>query len=535
MRIHVRLLVVGCLLYCSVFAKAQSIESQADVRVALEQIVISANFDTLDKNISRASLLAVAEEKRKQFPDLVSYSQLLEIKDSLTSHLRKNGYKFHIVKLPVQKLSRGYVTFSVISVTLDDVSLGNSTAINDNAILSEFDGLLNQPVYQPNIDTALAALRTNPLLKVFAYYSRGEAQNSVRLNIKLKPRRDFINTLSFDNYGSRAIGEERLLMQTQWLNPTSAMDKLNLTLLFSNGDEINTFGYLSYLRPIWGLDHRIRLSASNNVFQLGDELATLDLNGDVTILGAHFEKDLANTESFSNTITVNHEQRETSYTGFLEDELSESSTLNSLNFKVSRNKSRNTRHHFVGTYARGSSEKGQNSERSFDLAKLNYKLVITPESLLNTRLASRLIFDFRSQYTEENVSSFDQFSLTGVNGVRAFRPGQFAVDKGYLLKAEWHLSKLVKRKSSNWLLTPFVSLDVAQGEKLDETGAVLERGEISGIATGISVNHKSGFSSKLSFASTINKDVSIISSSNQSNSQRELENSGALFEMLYRW
>ena len=510
-------------------------DPQQALRIPLRQIVISADFDALGRTITQEKLLTIAQQKRRTLPEYVSYADLLEIKDLLTRYMRDQGYKFHLAKLPAQKLSRGYVSYSITTVTLDEVSIKNTTKIKDKTIRKSFEDLLKQPLYQPDIDSALAPLQDNPLLKVFAYYSRGRASNSVRLNIKAEPKRDFQFSTGIDNYGTSSIGEQRLLAQVQWQNPSLAMDKLDLTLLVSNGEQLNTYGQISYLRPILGIDNRVRLSASNNVFQLGESLATLELDGDATILSASFERDITPQSSYKQTLSILGESRETKYGGFLQEDLNESSSLTELKWQLNRSQNPAVRHYASLSYAQGNVELGQQVEREFSRVRLNYNSIITPTNMLSSKFASQFVFSLRSQFAPERVSSFDQFALTGISAVRALQPGQYSVDTGYLVKGEWRLPRLLSFGQNAWRVMPFLSFDYGQGEKLDQDGEELETGALTGLATGAILSHKSGLTSKLTLASAIANEIDIADTESTGPDTRELDSSGVLFELLYRW
>lgn len=529
-------LLVLALTNAELLAAQDNSVTQRELRIPLRQIAISADFGALGETISQRTLLSIANNKRRELPKSVSYNDLLSIKDAITDYMREQGYKFHVARLPVQELSKGNVSFSIVAVTLDEVTLKNKSKIGDEVFKRGFENELKKPLYQPRIDQVLSQLRSNSLVEVFAYYSRGSTENSIRLNINVTPKRQLVGSIGVDNYGTASVGEERMMLQAQWQNPTLAMDQLSAVVLVSNGDsELNTFGYLAYQRPIFGLRNRVRLSASNNVFELGDSLATLELAGDASIFSFSAERDIKQSSSSKQTVAVKTESRSTEYEGILSDDLSETSSLTELKWQLNHSKTPAVRHYAFVTYAQGDTEFGMADVRKFSYSKVGYQLSYYPNTLAKGRGASQFIFSLRHQQASEKLSSFDQLSLAGIGGVRALAPGQFSVDSGTLLRLDWRLPRLFARADQRrWRFVPFFTFDIADGQKIDESGDTIEQAGLTGLGTGLMLSHTSGFSAKASIASALQSEVEF-ETTNNSNNTRELNTSGVLFEMLYRW
>ena len=408
--------------------------------------------------------------------------------------MRKRGYKFHYAVVPVQQMRHGLVNIHIKEVSLGDVHIINRSSASAGFVKSMFKPLLGKPLYQPDIDKAIAQLKALPEISAFAYYSRGSEPDSIRLNIKLDQQERFQGQLGMDNFGSSATGEARLLAQAQWLSPTGRFDRLSGGLLVADGEaEANTYGYLVYRAPLRAnLKHHVTVSASNNVFGVGGDFNSLELNGDATNARLAYDYSFARSVSSEQKLIFSAETKENDLESEVDDpiiEQDEHADLYGVTWLWNQNIGRTASQHLSIGYFQGEFSVDSQIDEPLEYSKfsLNYQLNVTEGNLAEDRFFSRWLLALRGQMADSRVSSFDQVALTGAYGQRSLKPGIFSADVGGVATTEWHFPNLfgAPKAEQNWRLEPFWLLDYAQGDKLDIAGEVIDSASLLGTGLGI--------------------------------------------------
>lgn len=482
------------------------------------------------RGLTSKELVQAMSLARKSYPRYMSLEQLHSLADKMTLFYRDKGFKFHTVYLPPQKTKSGFIQFEVIEAKLGDIQVIGK-GIDNNTIKSVFSTYLNQPLYQPDIDYAVLALKNQTGIDAVAYYSRGINTGEVRLNVKAK--QDIWDAyFQVDNYGSKSTGEHRLTTGVNWYSPSGRLDKLSLGVMAANGDpDANLFGYLNYQLPLWNLDNLISINISNNLFSVGQDFASLELDGDARIVQVRFDHQLSRSWLSQQNLGALLAIKSTDYDSVFKDpslerdETSESLALN-WNYTHQTDSGRfQQKWNIAAMSGRYEIDSVIDEPENFSKVNIfaNFKQYFGSG---NSRLSSIVNFSMRGQYSKTALPSFEKFLLTGAYGVRSLQPGFFAGDVGGIISLDWYFTRLIQIEPQRKLsVIPLIFIDVAHGEKLDIEGEVFDSATVSGIGFGLEVALKRNWSARL-FAST--------EIDQKTDSGLELDSKGFFLQMNYR-
>lgn len=386
----------------------------------------------------------------------LAYSDLEDIAAELTRFYRQNGLFLAQVQIPAQDVKNGIVTFSVQEGVLGQISVHDSEKYSENRLAAAFSNQQGQLVSHRNVEESLYLLNDLPALNVTGYFSPGDNPGETRLNLKVRDESSWRLVTRMDNHGSTFTGDNRIFTAVDWFNPLGIGDELTLGYLRSAGnnnfdsDFGSNLGQFKYSLPLFDPRTRLQISADYNEFVLHDAedpnnfINLLDIHGINEAYSLSVDHKFRRSRDFNITgsISATEKQSEISAAialpdegdhviggevGFYLDKLSGGAIpmLNVVNAKIQYGTFQN----FVEP------ERGEDFEK---FAAETSSLLFLPMPFTNTK--SRLIMKSRWQYSETSLPAFEQFSLSGANGVRAFDVRDFSADQAGLISAEWYLS-----------------------------------------------------------------------------------------------
>lgn len=463
-----------------------------------------------ERGVLARELVDTLVAARDRYPLRMSLDEINSVADAATRYYRDHGYKFHSVIVPPQKPEQGLIEFDVVVATLGDVQVVRGDGVSAEAAAAVFKPYLGKPLYQPDIDSALLALKAQAATDAVAYYSRGSKPGEVRINIKLV-QKTLAMDARLDNYGSESTGEERLLLKADWFSPLDRFDQLSAGVMAASGDETNLYGFVDYRAPLWHLDHTVSLSLSNNQFGLGEEFADLEFDGDARIAELGYQYALSRKLESRQQLSLTGSYKTTDYDSIFKDptlEQDESATGLQLGWSWQYQPLRGAHSgQLAVALAGGDYEVDGLTDGSEPYAKTQfsgqYQLGLGQSG---QRSASVLASSLRGQYAQDNLPSFEKLMLSGAYGARAFAPGFFAADSGALLTLQWQFPWLLGRPG-NFTLAPFLFADAAYGEKLSVDGLAIDRARLAAAGAGIDVFWGDNWYAQLLAAGNLQDDV----------------------------
>ena len=384
----------------------------------------------------------------------LTYADLEEIAAELTRFYREQGLFLAQVQIPAQEVKDGVVTFSVREGILGQISVTGNERYSERRLSQPFENQIGSLVNHEDVEESLYLLNDLPSLNINGYFSPGDNPGETRLNLKVRDSSSWQIVSRYDNHGSAFTGDQRVYTSFDWGNPLGIGDELTLAYLKSTdgesfaGDLGSDLGQFRYSLPVFGARTRLQLTADYNQFNLYDSknknnaINNLEIEGINKNFGVSVDHKFIRSREFNITGTFGLTKKESEIEaritlpdpgddvsgaemGLYFDRLSDG-MIPMLNVV-------NTRFQY-GEF---------NNEIDLERDAEFYKFAADTSSLLFipslfSDNKSRLIVKTRSQYSESSLPSFEQFSLGGANGVRAFDVRDFSADQAAVISAEWY-------------------------------------------------------------------------------------------------
>lgn len=383
----------------------------------------------------------------------LTYADLEEIAAELTRYYRQQGLFLAQVQIPAQEVKDGIVTLTVQEGILGQVEVHDNEKYSAKRLASAFSGQRGKLVNHDSIEETLYLLNDYPSLNITGYFSPGDNPGETRLNLKVRDESSWNLVTRMDNHGSLFTGDDRIFTSLNWLNPLGFGDALRIGYLKSSGNDRwdsefgSDLGQLEYSIPVFGPRTRIQISADYNEFTVHDAenpanlINLLDIQGVNESYALSVEHKLKRSRDFNITASMSATDKKTEINARIElpedhviggevgvymDSLSAGSVpmLNMVNAKIQYGEFQSV----------VEPERGNTFEK---FAADTSSLLFLPMPFSEGK--TRLLLKSRWQYSENALPSFEQFSLGGANGVRAFDVRDFSADQAAMLIAEWYL------------------------------------------------------------------------------------------------
>jgi hemolysin activation/secretion protein len=457
------------------YMKEDDIFASGYIRTDLEELADYLNkVEAIDniKNLSGKDLQQLNNMMRKQNAKRgVSYADLEEITNKLTLYYRSKGLFLAQVLIPAQEVVNGIIMLTVQEGILGDVVVENNEDYSVKLLKEAFKRNIDELVSHTKMEEGLYLLNDLPSLNVTGYFLAGDDPGETILNLKVTEDASWNMTTRADNHGSTFTGDNRISTSLEWQNPSGKGDALTISYLKSNSVENfdNDFGsdlgQFKYSIPVFGLRTRFEISAVYNQFKLADQsdesnsINLLEIEGVNKTYAISLDHKFSRSRAFNMSAAVSITDKETELEAIIEidtgehvrggevafsiDALSQSvQMLNMLNFKVQ-----------FGEHQNEVDEARSNNFYKFALD--TNSLIFVPLPFTDSK--SRLIMKWRVQYSNEALPAFEQLSLGGANGVRAYNVRDFSGDQAALLSVEWYFN-----------MPEVINVNVWGGKRLNE-------------------------------------------------------------------
>jgi hemolysin activation/secretion protein len=425
------------------------------------------------------------QRRRAAYPAAMSVGELNALADGLTLWLRAQGYVFHAVYLPPQTLVKGQVHLAVQEGVLAQVEVFNGCSQKPESYREPFAALLGQVLYAPAVERQLAALRAQGGCQVVAFYSRGVKPGEARLNLKLAPSPRQALALRLDNHGSPVTGEHRLTAQWQRQPLSGRFDTLALALLHSPEAGGATYGSLGYSLPSADLMYQTDASLSTHSYAVGGTFAPLDLRGEARSAGLGITRHWYAWDRPAGQVRAGLFERRSHLSSGFSQSLDKDERSRGLSLGGSASVP------FAGVVLEGAAELSygqflqepeQADLRAFE--KLTWELSARGQGG-NRPWQPQWQVQWRGQWALAALPSLEGMPLSGPEAVRAIEAGQLSVDRGWLARGELHWPLRRQAAPGAWQLTPYVFLDLAEGEGLDPAGSRVARTQAQAAGLGL--------------------------------------------------
>jgi hemolysin activation/secretion protein len=464
-----------------------------------EEPALRFRVDTIDISLLRAypeyglgieALEDALKTFRAKYPPGVTLEELQLLGDDFTQLYRSHGLKFHSVYLPPQKLLDRYtVSLALLEATLGDVHVRGSDEELNSTIDDMFADEVGRALYQPAIDQLVLGLKAQFGVETFSYYSRGRELGQMRLNIKAEKTKSGYVGLRYDNFGTESTGEERVTVFASGHSLLREFDSFSVAAQQAVDGEQNIFGTMTYTFPFISLDHSLGLSVSNNVFDVGGEFSSLEIEGDALLSSVRYAYIPIRRADQKQELSLSLNHKTSDYENvFRSSTITQDETVTSadLTWALSyRPIASSWSYGLFLTATGGEYELGELGDaESFSKYRAS-QLFEWSFGSPSQRLFNTFRWQLKGQYSEDKLPSFEKLAMSGVYGIRDFKAGYFSADRGAITSLEWWWPGILGFGSKNFQFTPFMYGDYGFGEQLDIKGGYLTSVELNGAGLGL--------------------------------------------------
>ncbi|HEX3636310.1 MAG TPA: ShlB/FhaC/HecB family hemolysin secretion/activation protein [Paraburkholderia sp.] len=270
----------------------------------LKGITLKGN-DTIPTDV----LLAPVRDK---IGTQIGFADLTAIASRITQVYRERGYVLAQVLVPAQDVSSGNVELSVLEGRVGHVRLdiAAGTPIRENLLRARVAQIpVGTPLQQHDLERTMLLLSDLPGIVVTSSIEAGEEPGTVDLTINVAPTKRLTFAVDLDNYGATSSGTWRLGTLARLNSPFMLGDNLDIRLLAA--ERLDTFyGRVGYEAPVNAQGTRVGVAVSRLNYALGKEFASLDAQGEATVVDFTVTHPLLRTRSQNLLARVNFEYRD---------------------------------------------------------------------------------------------------------------------------------------------------------------------------------------------------------------------------------
>ena len=467
-------------------------------KVVVNQFQLRAE-DVQPEVIDQTKVAAILDRQRQAHSDGFTIGQLQQVANEVTQYYRQQGFILAQAYIPQQDVENGLVTVSVLTGRLGAVSAEKNTRYSETLLVESLEYPRGASLQQQEMETALLRLNDLPGLKASGIFRPGSNVGEADLIINVQEEKAFDGYVLADNYGVDTTGKERLLANVNWNNPMGNGDRLTVTALQTFDPSDSFYGGIRYETPLFSSAFTLGAQYNNNDYSIGQSgFNVLDLEGDteqysvygrysitrsrlsnssvlVSLSSKKAELDFGNTQLGEDQLTVlqvGYNFDSTDSSGINRAAVSASKGFDDWLGSMDNNGDNNSlRLDADGNYAGG------------DFTKLNANYTRVQSLFTNHYLLMR----FEGQYSDDVLTSLEQYAMGGPNSVRAYPVSEYLRDSAFFTSIEWVMNApgfadQPAFGGRNWgeMLQFSVFIDYANGE-LNNAPAILDDDvEISG-------------------------------------------------------
>ena len=380
----------------------------------------------------------------------LDFEGLNDAATKVRAYHRERGYFLAQAYLPQQAIRDGSVEIAVIEGRVGHVELQRRPATR----LAEWllAGILNAHlksgdiITETGLEKPLLLINDLPTAAVTSEIRPSQTVGAADLRVNVDRGVGLFNGyIDLDNHGSRFTGAYRIGANLNVNNPLTIGDQLTVRG-FTSDDQMN-FGRLAYLVPVgfWGT--RVGASVSKFDYELGEEFASLEANGDGLVKSVYAFHPLYRTRNTNLIGQIAYEDKR------LHDRRTEDVPIVESRFidSLKAGGVGDFRDGFLGgglnafslTYTHGdvkiaptalfaSDQSANGLKTAGTFRKWNYDF----KRLNRITDNASVLLAFSGQQASKNLASAEKMSLGGPNGVRAYPVGEATGDSGNMITGE---------------------------------------------------------------------------------------------------
>jgi hemolysin activation/secretion protein len=391
--------------------------------------------------LTRASAAGIEAALRRYTGADRSFQDLRDAVEEVKSLLATQGFPLAHVYLPEQELRDGIVEIAVLEGRLGRVLVETSPGVRvgEAAIRRYTDQLrVGEVITIAEVERVLFLLRDLFGIDVRSEFRTGTERGTADLVVRAIPAKRIDAVVELDNAGARFTGEYRATAGIRLNSPFGLGDSLSARFIVSLNGRMR-IGLLSYAAPVGVHGTKLGASVTGVDYRIDPSAVGVDIRGDgyvATVFGLHPIVRSRNLNLFAQA-SVDAKRFQENVGGFETDR-----SIDLLQVSLGGDATDRLLGGGINAFSfglgAGTVERPYNGlrvpttiDRSFERLTIGFsrlQQLPVPRTLLLMRYAGQL--------TRSNLDPYEQFSLGGPQGVRAFPVAEAPGDRGHLLTLE---------------------------------------------------------------------------------------------------
>ncbi|MDD3055441.1 MAG: ShlB/FhaC/HecB family hemolysin secretion/activation protein [Aliarcobacter sp.] len=509
------------------------IDDKSGKKILVKNIAFDGNNHILNDELN--SLLAQYKNKELNFADMQNVASVV------TKLYRDKGYFVARAYVPKQNIQENsnVLKISVIEGSYGEFKLINNSNVNDSIVQGMLDDAKarDNVVSTDTLERSMLIINDTPGVMVTkADVKPGKEVGSSDFVIETAPTALYDGYVVGDNAGSKFTGKNRLMAGVNLNSPLNLGDKLSVSGLISNGENIKNYK-VGYEIPLMsnGLKGQTSYSRTDyNLVKMGQTTPDGIYDGNTSTIEAGISYPIIRTRMENLNFTTLYSNKELK--DYYVEALNKNREINSVKLGLDYIKN----HTLLGFdssskietfYTLGKLDIKDETSKNQDKAGVNNQGTY---SKVNVNLGNQTQFNptyslntnVKTQYAlnNKNLDGSEDFTLGGMEGVKVFSDGEQSVENAIMFNAEFQI-KLPEIQTLNHKIGFFY--DVATGDMSNsDKDTQFKRRTLQDVGIGYYTNYKNAFT-KLQVARVIgNEDIE---SENVGDSSRILFQAGLTF------
>lgn len=204
--------------------------------------------------------------QRLQRSQGLTIGQLQLVANAVTQYYHEHGYFLARAVIPAQTVESGVIDIQVLEGRLGDVQVEGNESYSAQWLKAPFADLQGELITVQTVETALLTLKNYPGLDAYGVFRPGSDVGQADIVINVQSEEWYSAYVRADNHGTLFTGKARLLADFVWNNPISGADELGITALKTFDPDNALYGQLRYSRALPDPSYRVGVELNRNTF-----------------------------------------------------------------------------------------------------------------------------------------------------------------------------------------------------------------------------------------------------------------------------
>lgn len=367
--------------------------------------------------------------------------------DAVTRYYADHGYLTSRAVLGDQTIEGGVVQIRIVEGSLETLTIEGTKDVPQRYLRNRIALAGLKPFNQEHLEYELRQLRSDPLFsKLEATIREGSSVGKSVMTLTVKEAPSFVGSASLNNYGSKTVGTQQVLLTGGIQNFAGYADSLTLNQVRSATGGTSAL-QASYQFPLNAKQGSVSLQVAKTSYQVTEpQLRDLGITGESMMYDVTLRQPVL--RSLKNEMAVSLGVIHRSGSAVVGDILTSSTSSSMLRL------GQDWVHREVGGYWIGNSQFDVGTSRGDQDSDRSNRFVVWSGAVQRVHSMSKsstLITSANWQFTPNHLPGAQQFAVGGSQVLRGFPGGIFSGDNGITVSIENRLT-VMRRTSGEALL-----------------------------------------------------------------------------------